>query len=66
MDHQPTQLEYHPLANCFPLIEGAKFDALVDDIRLHGVHEPIWTYEGKILDGAARCRDRSHYREHRQ
>jgi N6-adenosine-specific RNA methylase IME4 len=49
-------LEFHPLANLFPLLEGAEFDALVDDVRAHGVREPIWLYEGKILDGRNRWR----------
>jgi N6-adenosine-specific RNA methylase IME4 len=49
-----VDLEFHALANLFPLIEGADFDALVDDIRAHGVREPIWTLDGKILDGRNR------------
>ena len=49
-------LEFHPLANIFPLIEGAEFDNLVADVAPHGVHEPIWIFEGKILDGRNRYR----------
>lgn len=44
----------HPLANIFPLISGQSFDDLVADIKLHGVREPIWLYEGQILDGRNR------------
>lgn len=46
--------EFHQIAAIFPLIEGAEFSALVDDIKKHGVREPIWLYEGKILDGRNR------------
>lgn len=49
-------LEFHPLANIFPLIEGSEFDALVADIRENGVHEPIVLLDGKILDGRNRYR----------
>lgn len=49
-----TNLEFHPLANLFPLIEGAEFEQLVADIKANGVREPVITYEGKILDGRNR------------
>ena len=51
-----AELQFHPIANVFPLIEGEEFKALVEDIREHGVLEPIWLYEGKILDGRNRYR----------
>lgn len=49
----PT-FEFHEIAGIFPFIEGAEFSALVDDVRSNGVREPIWLYEGKILDGRNR------------
>jgi phage N-6-adenine-methyltransferase len=49
-------MEFHPLANIFPLIEGQAFDDLCADIRTHGVREPVWLYEDQILDGRNRWR----------
>jgi hypothetical protein len=48
--------EFHPLANELPLIEGDAFDFLVEDIREHGLREPIILFEGMILDGRNRYR----------
>lgn len=49
-------LPFHALANIFPLVEGKEFDDLVEDIRKHGVREPVWLFEGAILDGRNRYR----------
>jgi hypothetical protein len=52
------ELEFHPLADLFPLMaeSSPEFKALVEDVREHGVREPIRLHEGKILDGRNRYR----------
>jgi hypothetical protein len=50
------ELEFHPLAGVFPLIEGEEFEELVASIAERGVDEPVWLYEGKVLDGRNRYR----------
>jgi ParB-like chromosome segregation protein Spo0J len=44
----------HPLANIFPRMSHDEFKALVDDIRVNGVRQPITLYLGQILDGRHR------------
>jgi hypothetical protein len=52
-----SPLEFHPLADIFPLLEGAEFEELIAaPVRRGGVREPIWLYQGKILDGRNRYR----------
>lgn len=49
-----TNLEFHEAADEFPLLRGERLKELVDDIREHGLREPIMLCEGKILDGRNR------------
>jgi hypothetical protein len=49
-------MKYHPLANIFPEMEGAAFDALVADIKANGVRDPLVVHEGLLLDGRNRWR----------
>ena len=48
--------ELHPLCTLFPRIAGAEFDALVADIKVNGLTQPITTHNGMILDGGNRYR----------
>jgi ParB-like chromosome segregation protein Spo0J len=53
-------LAFHPLAELFPEMEPEEYSRLVEDIKANGQLEPIWLYEGKILDGRHRylaCQD---------
>lgn len=47
-------MEFHPIANIYPMMTGDDYRALVDDIRENGQREPIYLYEDMILDGRNR------------
>jgi hypothetical protein len=46
----------HDICKIFPAMDDEEFRALADDIVKHGLREPIWLYEGLILDGRHRYR----------
>lgn len=49
-------MQFHEIANVWPMLDDEKLSELVDDIKLKGLINPIWTFEGKILDGRNRFR----------
>jgi hypothetical protein len=49
-------LEPHTLADLFPAMADQDLNALAPDIAAHGAREPIWLYQGRILDGRNRFR----------
>lgn len=49
-------MEFHEIANIFPMMDGTEFAALVDDIKQNGLLDPIITHENKIIDGRNRYR----------
>ena len=51
-----TVFESHPIAAHFPMLEGDEYERFRADIQKRGLIEPIWLYEGKILDGRNRYR----------
>jgi site-specific DNA-methyltransferase (adenine-specific) len=49
-------MEFHKICNIFPMMSEEEYLQLVLDIKAHGLREPIWTYQGKIIDGRNRYR----------
>jgi ParB-like chromosome segregation protein Spo0J len=49
-----SSLVAHPLANMFPMIEGAALTDLIRDVRTNGIMVQITLYQGMILDGRNR------------
>ena len=47
---------FHEVTGIFPPMEESEYMSLVADIQEHGLREPIWTYQGKIIDGRHRSR----------
>jgi hypothetical protein len=44
-------VEFHPIAEVWPLFDDEALQALAEDIKANGLDLPIVTYDGKILDG---------------
>jgi len=47
-------MEFHPMANIFPMLGVEELGELADDIMLNGLHQSVELFEGKILDGRNR------------
>ena len=47
-------MEFHEIANLFPMMGVDEFEQLKEDIKQNGLIEPIVLYEDKILDGRNR------------
>jgi N6-adenosine-specific RNA methylase IME4/ParB-like chromosome segregation protein Spo0J len=47
-------MQIHPVAELFPRMGEAEFNDLVNDIAKHGQREPVWTYQGALIDGRHR------------
>jgi len=50
------ECEIHPAASIFPLMEGDRFQSLVDSIQVHGLQNPIVCSGNVVLDGRNRLR----------
>ena len=48
-------MQAHPVANIFPMMSGDAIAELAADIKAHGQREPVWMYEGQIIDGRNRA-----------
>lgn len=51
-----SEYAFHPASLLFPLMDGLDLARLVDDVREHGLIEPIVLHEGQVLDGRNRLR----------
>lgn len=49
-----TNLEFHELANVFPLVDEDQIQQMANDIKKVGLIEPLTLLDGKILDGRNR------------
>jgi len=50
-----VKLEFHPVAEIFPLMADAELEALAADIKESGLREPVWLHsDGRLIDGRNR------------
>jgi len=51
-----SHCKVHPIANIFPMMSEAEFQALKEDIKTHGQLEPILYWKDMLVDGRNRLR----------
>ena len=56
IENRQLPTPYHDVANLFPLLQGEDYEQLKADVAEHGLIEPIWLHDGKIVDGRNRYR----------
>ena len=47
-------MEFHPVANIFPMMNEEEYNALKKDILANGLLQPVYTQKGQIIDGRNR------------
>ena len=47
-------MQVHPVANLFPSMRDDEYAALKADIQTNGLREPVWTWQGELIDGRNR------------
>lgn len=47
-------MDFHAVADIFPLMSDTEFKIFCADIAENGLHDPIWTFQNKIIDGRNR------------
>lgn len=49
-----TRIEFHSVANIFPMMTENEFESLKDNIEQNGLIQPIYLFKGQIIDGRNR------------
>ena len=49
-----AEAQFHEVVDIWPKMQPREFAELVADIKANGLREPIWTYQGEIIDGRHR------------
>jgi hypothetical protein len=50
------RIDVHPAANIVPMLEGAAYESLKEDIRTNGQQVPVVLWKGSVIDGRNRMR----------
>lgn len=56
MNAQIQQIQSHPAANIFPMMDDVRLQELADDIAANGLRVPIQMLRGEVIDGRNRLK----------